>query len=115
MDGLDRSIGTQITSGASPIASFAHRDMDADGYEDVIALRNDGYLDLVLNQRGKFRYRERIAYTPDLVTRGITLGDFTHDNYADIIGINNSGSFIYIDNTIRKLARMEMQISGASG
>lgn len=43
--------------------------MDADGYEDIITLHNDGYLDLLLNQRGKFRFREKIAYAPSLVSR----------------------------------------------
>lgn len=64
--------------------------MDADGYEDIVALHSEGYVDLLLNQRGKFRFREQIAYLPDLVERGITLGDFSHDGYADIIGVDNS-------------------------
>jgi hypothetical protein len=43
--------------------------MDSDGYEDIITLNTEGYLDLFLNQRGKFRFRQDIAYVPDLVGR----------------------------------------------
>lgn len=64
--------------------------MDNDGYEDFIALHTDGYLDLLLNNRGKFNFRESISYVPDLVNRGISIGDFNHDGYADIVGVNDS-------------------------
>ena len=39
------------------------------------------------------------------------MGDFHHDGYADIIGVNNSGSFVYIDNSERGFARMDMHVS----
>ena len=49
-DGIDRSIGTRITSATQKdVSSIAHRDMDNDGYDDIVALHTDGYLDLYLN------------------------------------------------------------------
>ncbi|MFZ2255908.1 MAG: hypothetical protein WAW59_02215 [Patescibacteria group bacterium] len=50
LDGIDRSIGTQLTSPqASPIHSYTQRDMDNDGYEDIVVLHTDGYVELLLN------------------------------------------------------------------
>lgn len=88
--------------------------MDKDGYDDVITLRADGYLDLLLNQRGKFRFRQKIAYIPDLVARGILLGDFQQDGYADIVSVDHSGSLVYIDNDARKFARINIEIADSS-
>lgn len=59
--------------------------MDRDGYEDLITLDRDGYMNLLLNMGSRFRPREEIAYVPDLVERGMSLGDFRGDGYADII------------------------------
>jgi hypothetical protein len=47
--------------------------MNADGNDDLLVLHDDGYLDLMLNMRGKFRMREQIAYVPDIVSRGLYL------------------------------------------
>ncbi len=116
LEGIDRTIGTRITSPNNRnISTVSHRDMNADGYEDIVTLHSDGHIGLFLNQVGKFRFREQIAYVPSLVSRWITLGDFTNDGYADIIGVNNSGSFIYIDNTNRKFAQVAISIPAASG
>lgn len=50
LDGIDRSIGTELTSPqASPIQSYAQSDMDNDGYEDIVILHKDGYVQLLLN------------------------------------------------------------------
>jgi hypothetical protein len=87
--------------------------MNADGNEDLLVLHDDGYLDLMLNMRGKFRMREQIAYVPDIVSRGLYLGDFQTDGYADILGVNGSGSFVYIDNDARRFARRDIDIGGA--
>lgn len=115
IEGIDRTIGTQITPiSTQSITSFSHRDMDADGYDDILALYSDGYLSLLLNQRGKFRVRENIAFVPDLLSRWVSLGDFQDDNYADILWVNNSGSFVYIDNNNRRFSRMEIKIPSVS-
>ncbi len=34
------------------------------------------------------RSRGNIAYIPDITSRGISLGDFTADGYADILGVD---------------------------
>ncbi len=50
-DGIDRSIGSILERDTrSSIANFAHRDMDADGIEDLIVVYQDGYIGLLLNR-----------------------------------------------------------------
>ncbi len=110
-EGIDRSIGTQIASSShGNIASYAHRDMNHDGFEDMIVVYSDGFMELFLNLNGKFRSRGMIASVPDISSRGISLGDFSGDGYGDILGVNNSGSFILIDNSERKLSRTDIQV-----
>lgn len=46
-----------------------HRDMNHDGYEDIVVVYSDGFLELILNTGGKFRKRQKIAYLPDLTNR----------------------------------------------
>lgn len=47
---MDRSIGTQLTSDhGSRIQSYAQKDMNADGYEDIIVTYQDGYIELLQN------------------------------------------------------------------
>lgn len=47
---MDRSIGTQLTSGhGSRVKSFVRKDMNADGYEDIIVIYQDGYIELLQN------------------------------------------------------------------
>lgn len=51
IEGIDRTIGSIIDRGnRSGIADFAHRDMDADGIEDLIVTYQDGYIELFLNR-----------------------------------------------------------------
>lgn len=70
LEGIDRTIGTRITSPNNRnISTVSHRDMNADGYEDIVTLHSDGHIGLFLNQVGKFRFREQIAYVPSLVSR----------------------------------------------
>lgn len=89
LDGIDRSIGTELTSPqASPVKSYAQRDMDKDGYDDIVVQHSDGYIELLLNLGDRIRSRGNIAYVPDLTSRGLSLGDFTHDGYADILGVD---------------------------
>jgi hypothetical protein len=109
---IDRTIGTQITSNLwAGVSSYAYRDMDADELDDIITLDTDGYVNLYLNMGSRFRYREQIAYLPDLSERWVSLWDFWGDSYADIIGLDHSGSLVYIDNTKRRLARMDIKIA----
>jgi hypothetical protein len=113
---IDRTIGTQITSNLrSEVASYALRDMDNDTYEDIVTLDTDGYVSLYSNLRTRFRYRQDIAYVPDLVERWISLGDLAWDGYADIIWLDHSGSLVLIENSQRKMTRINMKLSwGAS-
>lgn len=85
-DGIDRSIGSIVARGTrSGIAKYAHRDMDADGIEDLIVIYQDGYIELLLNRGGKFRSRGMIAYNRDIDPQHISFADFTHDGYSDIV------------------------------
>lgn len=86
LEGMDRSIGTELTSPqSSAIAHYATRDMNKDGLQDVVVQHNDGYVELILNLSDRMRSRGNIAYIPSIVTRGFSLGDFSNDGYADIL------------------------------
>jgi hypothetical protein len=109
IDGVDRTIGTQITSSnGEKVHSYLHKDMNADWYEDILVAYNDGYIELFQNLAWKFRSREKIAYIPDLLSRWFSLWDFQKDGYADIIWVNNSWSFILVDNTKRHFQTMSI-------
>ncbi len=42
IDGIDRTIGTQIAGSAErTLSSYKYRDMNADGLEDIIAIYDD--------------------------------------------------------------------------
>lgn len=43
--------------------------MDNDGYEDIVVLHSDGYVELLLNLADRIRSRGNIAYIPDLTDR----------------------------------------------
>lgn len=77
IDGLDRSIGTQIADGRkSQIHDFFQKDMNADGLDDVLVQYVDGYMELLLNIHGKFRSMGYIAYLPRLQNSLVRVGDF---------------------------------------
>jgi FG-GAP-like repeat len=111
IDGIDRTIGSIVERGTrSGIASFAHRDMDADGVEDLIVIYQDGYIELLLNRGGKFRSRGMVTYNRDIDAKNIVFADFIHDWYWDIVWLDKHGSFILIDNSNRKLARKNISL-----
>jgi hypothetical protein len=113
IDGIDRTIGSIIARGTrSGIADVFHRDMNADGITDLNVLYQDGYMELFLNQGGKFRSRGMITYNKDLDSKKMAFGDFTHDGYGDIIGLNKNGNLILIDNTTRKFSRVNISLGG---
>ncbi len=57
-DGIDRTLGSMITRGTrSGIVDVYHRDMNADGIQDLVVLYQDGYMELFLNHGNKFRSR----------------------------------------------------------
>lgn len=47
--------------------------MNRDGYEDIILVYSDGFLELLVNAGGKFRSKKMIAHIPDKGNRGISL------------------------------------------
>ena len=49
-EGIDRSIGKQIASrGRGNIVSTIHHDMNNDGFEDILVIYDDGFIQLYLN------------------------------------------------------------------
>jgi FG-GAP-like repeat len=112
LDGIDRSIGTQLTSSqASPVQSFAQRDMDKDWYEDIVVQHADGYIELLLNLTNKIRSRGNIAYVPDLTSRWLSLGDFQWDGYADILGVDKKWDLVLLINDERRFTRQKLQVN----
>lgn len=110
-DGLDRALGTMLSSPTgSPVRSFARDDLDADGYDDVLTFHDDGYLQLFLNIHDRFRSRGNIAYIPQARPDTMTLGDFHHDNYSDIIFLDHSGSLVLLENTERKFTQQSLSL-----
>ncbi len=111
IDWIDRTVGSIITRGArTGIANFFHKDMDADGMEDLVILYDDGYIELFLNRGGKFRSRGMITYNKDLDTKNIAFGDFTSDGFGDIIGLSKDGWFILINNSNRRFSRLNITL-----
>ncbi len=48
---MDRTVGSIIARGTERgISDFFHRDMDADGMEDLLVVYDDGYIELFLNR-----------------------------------------------------------------
>lgn len=115
LDGIDRSIGTQLTSQqASPVRAYTQRDMDNDGYEDIVVLHSDGYVELLLNLADRIRSRGNIAYIPDMTERGFSIGDFQKDGFADIVGVDTEWNFVILANNNRQFTRMKVQVDTGS-
>lgn len=113
IDGIDRSVGSIVTRGIrSGITNFFHRDMDADGLEDLVVLYQDGYIELFLNRGGKFRSRGMIIYNKDIDANNIAFGDFMHDGFGDIIALNKDWWFILINNINRRFSRSNITLQG---
>ena len=76
IDGIDKTLGTQIAdSRRAAIKDYFTKDMNNDGWPDLIVQYADGYVELFLNLNGKFRSRGMIAYMP--TTRApLQIGDF---------------------------------------
>ncbi len=111
LEWIDRSIGTQISGGVhGSIKSFSHRDMDGDGYDDIIIVYDDGFLELLQNRNGKFHRQQMIAYLPNIGERGIEFWDFTGDRHADILGVDREGKFALVDNNARRLLSKDITI-----
>lgn len=62
--------------------------MNGDGLEDIIIVFSDGFLELYLNMGWTFRKKEKIAYIPYITPLGIEFGDFTGDDYSDIVALD---------------------------
>ncbi|MBC7503535.1 VCBS repeat-containing protein [Candidatus Gracilibacteria bacterium] len=115
IDGIDRTVGSIVArSSEKGISDFFHRDMDADGIEDLLIVYADGYIELFLNRGGKFRSRGMIIYNRDIDSKKISFADFTHDGYSDIVGINSTGGLILIDNTNRRFSRRDILLEGGA-
>ena len=84
--------------------------MNHDGLEDIVIVYDDGFVELLVNVGGLFRTKKMIASIPDVGSRGISIGDFRGDGYGDILTLDASGSFILLDNDLRKLTRTPIVI-----
>ena len=112
IDGIDRTVGSIVTrSNGNGIANFFHRDMNADGLSDLLVLYQDGYMELFLNHKGKFRSRGMISYNRDIDNKNVFFADFLSDGFGDIIGLNTEGDLILVDNSNRKFARPTITIA----
>ena len=104
-DGVDRTVGTQIAQGRNAhIQEYFHKDMNNDGIEDMLVQYSDGYIELLLNLKGKFRSRGFVAHLPRLGNKPIQFADFQNDGYADIVSVDHSGSLSVISNQDRRFA-----------
>lgn len=52
------------------MSAYAHRDINADGYDDILTLDSAGYIDLLLNMGNRFQQKQKIAYVPDILGHG---------------------------------------------
>ncbi len=112
---IDRSIWTRLTSSiSSSVVSYSLRDMDKDGLDDIVTVDGNGAVSLILNMWSRFRTREQIAYLGDLLERGLFLGNFTWDGYADILSVDNKWNIILVDNNKRRFSRQNITIDNGS-
>lgn len=110
-DGIDRSIGTQIAdSRKTQIENFFERDMNADGFKDILVFYADGYVELLLNINGKFRNAGKIAYLPKVKNSLVEVADFQGDKFSDIVSLNQDGTLSLISNNDRKFAMQEIAV-----
>ncbi len=116
IDGIDRTVGTQIgsTSHRSNITKALHRDMNNDQLEDVVVVYADGYIELLLNFWNRFRSRDMLAYIPPRGKNIVELWDFSGDQYADIIAVGHSGFLEFWDNAQRKFIKTDITVNGAT-
>lgn len=115
VDGLDRSIGTQITdSRRSQIQNFFEKDMNGDGLNDVIVQYEDGYIQLLLNIGGRFRSLGNIAFLPKNRNSLIEIGDFRGDKFSDIIVLDSDGKISLINNNDSKFSPQNISLSSGN-
>lgn len=90
LDGLDRSLGTHIAdSRRSQIVNHFQRDMNGDGFVDVLVQYVDGYIELILNLGNRYHSLGNIAFIPNTKNDGsVEIGDFTGDKYSDILSLS---------------------------
>lgn len=87
------------------------KDMNADGLDDILVQYVDGYIELILNLGGRFRSTGNVAYIPKLSDGSrLEIGDFMGDKYSDLVAINASGNFVFVNNTQRRLADKDMTV-----
>lgn len=112
---IERSIGTRVTSSQGlPLISYSLRDMDKDGLDDIVTLDTGWWVHLVLNRGTRIRYKEQIAYLPDVTERWLSIADTTADGYGDIVALDKEGTFIFIDNDHRRFTRKKMIIENGT-
>ena len=115
VDGLDRSIGTQIAdSRRSQIQNFFEKDMNGDGLNDVIVQYEDGYIQLLLNIGGRFRSLGNIAFLPKNRNSLIEIGDFRGDKFSDIIVLDSDGKISLINNNDSKFSPQNISLSSGN-
>lgn len=68
-------------------------------------------MELYLNMGGVFRKKQKIAFLPDISTRSIEFGNFTGDDYGDILSLDQSGSLLLVDNTMRRLQEKTLSLT----
>lgn len=90
IDGIDKSLGIQIAdSRKSQIHNFFEKDMNKDGLDDILVQYLDGYIELFLNLRGKFRSAGKIFYAPKIRDSKLDIADFQGDGYSDIVSLDD--------------------------
>jgi hypothetical protein len=109
-EGIDRTIGTQITSPWTSVVSYSLKDLNADWYDDVTVLDTAWYVSLFLNHAGTFREKQKIAYLPSSINQNLSFWNFTGDGYSDMFSLNSSGSFVFLSNDRRRFINTDIRV-----
>ena len=72
------------------MVSYTVSDTNNDGYDDIVILYDTGYLELFLNEKGRFRSRGFVAHFSDSGEKDFSAGGFTGDRYSDFLFVNDT-------------------------
>ncbi|PID87581.1 hypothetical protein CSB07_00690 [Candidatus Gracilibacteria bacterium] len=100
---FDSTIG-EIISMDDDLEDYKLFDYNADGREDVLLVKNDGYLKLLENKNTDSRFIDmgNVAHIFDIGNLDLLhTGDFTGDSYDDIFFVGDDGE-AYILNNVKK-------------
>ncbi|HTI70584.1 MAG TPA: FG-GAP-like repeat-containing protein [Candidatus Limnocylindria bacterium] len=89
IDQTETAFGPEATQFAGPLALL---DLNQQGWNDLLAFRKDGDLQLLWNTNGTFRSRTAAIRVPTGKTHALIVGDLQNDRFDDAIILGEKGT-----------------------